>query len=280
MSYAHGWLLPQWLTLDATYQGRYELWRLALTQSTVSLLPPEPVPFLNPKDAGFERTLKMIEACIKALGGYGRGGITEVSFLARWLLYGLGHPYQGTPPVQPYSGSDITPKLAQTLDLELLMRCPSDYFGHILAQGKYGQKHSRFYPTLPSVAEAMAAMGHQVGGRSGQRMRAFDPCLGTGRLSLAASNYCRAMVGWERDKRLLESAIANFMLYAPDLALPIPKLGGDLIWGDALEQRGTSLISGAPLDSRWAKVPEVPTLVKATVNSPQEGETRDQLTLF
>ena len=50
MTYTHGWLLPELLRLDATYQGRYELWHQTKTQTNLTLntlARPEPIHFLN-----------------------------------------------------------------------------------------------------------------------------------------------------------------------------------------------------------------------------------------
>lgn len=283
MNHSHGWLLPELLRLDATYQGRYELWHGTKTQPHLTLntlARPEPVPFLKPGDAGFDKTLTMLKACFKAVGGESqKPGMREVSYLARWMLFSLGHPYQTQLPTMDcgHAGAKRT-RLENEFDLSQLIRFPSDYFGHLLALSQYGQRHTRFYPTLQPIAALMADLGHQVE-RSPTPMRIFDPCLGTGRLALEASNYARALVGWERDRPLLEVALANFMLYAPDFALPIPGLGGQLVWGDALERQGTVIVGHRAQPDPWPALAPPPKPTRTPKPHASDSNTT-QLTIF
>lgn len=286
MTHTHGWLLPELLWLDATYQGRYELWHCTKTQTNLTLetlARPEPIPFLKPGDAGFDKTLTMLKACFSAAGGDSqRPGMREVGYLARWILFSLGHPYQTRPPTMDNgpAGAKRT-RLEHEFDLSQLIRFPSDYFGHLLALSKYGQRHTSFYPTLQPVSALMAELGHQVD-QCSKPMRIFDPCLGTGRLALEASNYARALVGWERDRPLLEVALANFMLYAPDFALPIPALGGQLFWGDALERQGTVIIGHSGQPDPWPALAPPPKLSQSSrISKPHASDPNTtQLTIF
>ncbi|QQE67347.1 hypothetical protein GFS31_40600 (plasmid) [Leptolyngbya sp. BL0902] len=286
MTKTHGWLWPELLRLDSTYQGRYECWHQTKTQPHLTLdtlAPPEPIPFLKPGEAGFDRTLAMLNACCKALGGNRQTpGMQEVRYLAQWMLFSLGHPYQKQPPKLDCGIAGARRKrLENVFDLSLLIRFPSDYFGHLLARSRYGQKHTSFYPTLQPVAQLMTELGQQVNQRA-KPVRLFDPCLGTGRLALEASNQARALVGWERDRPLLEVALANFMLYAPDFALPIPGLGGQLVWGDALERQGTVIVGTSELPDPWPAL-EPPSNPRSSTKRPEihdSDSNQAQLRLF
>jgi hypothetical protein len=286
MTLSHGWLLPELLRLDSTYQGRYERWHQTKTHPHLTLdtlAPPEPIPFLKPGEAGFDKTLAMLNACFKAFGGNRQTpGMQEVRYLAQWMLFSLGHPYQKQLPRLDCGLAGVKRKrLDQVFDLSLLIRFPSDYFGHLLARSRYGQKHTSFYPTLQPVAKLMADLGHQVD-HDAKPVRLFDPCLGTGRLALEASNQARALVGWERDRPLLEIALANFMLYAPDFALPIPGLGGQLVWGDALERQGTVIVGHAAPPDPWPVLAPPPKPRKSTQKlEPHDSDPNPaQLRLF
>lgn len=286
MTQSHGWLLPELLRLDSTYQGRYELWHQTKTQPHLTLdtlSRPEPIPFLKPGDAGFDKTLAMLNACFKALGGdHQTPGMREVRYLAQWMLFSLGHPYQKQPPKLDYGIAGVKRKrLENVFDLSLLIRFPSDYFGHLLARSRYGQRHTSFYPTLQPVAALMAELGHQVD-HGAKPMRIFDLCLGTGRLALESSNQARALMGWERDRPLLEVALANFMLYAPDFALPIPGLGGQLVWGDALERQGTVIVGPSEPPEPWPALALPPKPSKSTQKlEPHDSDPNPaQLRLF
>jgi hypothetical protein len=229
----------------------------------------------------------MVEACLKAIAP-NTSFFRSLQYFSEWLLFGFGHPSQPEAPIEPMcSNKNAAQKLTVTLELEQLIRCPADYFGHLLATSSYGQNSSnRFYPTLQPVAGTMAAVAIAAATNHGNKppFHAFEPCLGTGRLALALSNHCRSLTGWERDAFLLKVATTNFMLYAPDFALPIPALGGDLICGDTLAGEGRSLITGC--DYHQSLMPPMPPMpIKPTMSvqpsaPPQEESSNEQLCLF
>ena len=279
-----GWVLPELIELDNQYQGRYEIWRHAL--ETGELLPIAPTTFLAPGDPGFDQTLRMVKRCLDCVES-SMAVYRTMTYVVEWLLFALGHPIQPDHPLVPFAGADRTPqKLLKTLDLSLLIRCPADYWGHLLATAKYGTEVS-FYPTLQTVARTMATTtiaATQSSGNSGP-YQGYDPCLGTGRLSLELSNHCHSLIGWERDQFLIKVATLNFVLYAPAFAYPIPALGGDLIRGNTLEGIGESVVRPW-LEYSTVPVPLLPAL-KPTVpakpaKKPKEPAHADetQLALF
>ncbi|MEX0268990.1 hypothetical protein AB3R30_07600 [Leptolyngbyaceae cyanobacterium UHCC 1019] len=242
-----GWLIPDLITLDDEYQGRYTLWRNTLETGNATANIPQTT-FLSIGDAGFDKGLAMLTTCLDAIPPNGLSASHTLPYLIDWLLFALGHPSTPQCPSEPHGCPGASDRLLKTFELELLLRCPADYFGHLLAVQGYGQSKrssTRFYPTFPRVARAMATASVATAIYRSQQQPPFhavDPCIGTGRLCLELSNTCRSLTGWERDPFLLATATVNFLLYAPDFALPIPQLGGDLIVGDALSGLGRSFL--------------------------------------
>ena len=287
-----GWMLPQLIELDNQYQGRYEIWRRALEIG--GLLPIPPTTFLAPGDPGFDQTLRMVKRCLDCVDS-SASVYRTITYVMEWLLFSLGHPSQPEHPLVPFAGADRTPqKLLKTLDLSLLIRCPADYWGHLLATAKYGTDVS-FYPTLQTVARTMAttaiaatrwrSLPERESSGKLTPYQGYDPCLGTGRLSLELSNYCHSLIGWERDQFLIKVATLNFVLYAPAFAYPVPALGGDLIRGNTLEGIGYSVVR-PKLEYSTVPVPPLPAL-KPTVQAKSAQKPKEsahanetQLALF
>ncbi|MBD2334316.1 MULTISPECIES: hypothetical protein [unclassified Desertifilum] len=265
----HGWLLPHLIELDATYSGRYQIWKHTLVTGEINRT--TNVQFLNPGTPEFIQTLAMLDECCRAISSYG-DKVRSLLYLSEWILFSLGYPVQLE---LPKLEKNIPSRLAKLFDLEQLLDYPADYFGHLLATEHYG-KCNNFYPTLPTVANTMAEMAVRTATSTGKKapFRAFEPCLGTGRLALALSSDIRCLIGWECDSLLLKLATTNFMLFAPDLAMPLPQLGGDLILGNSLSGIGRSVWSGkeykTPLNSPKPVNPP----------PPQEDVQPRQLSLF
>lgn len=247
----HGWLLPHLIELDAKCLGRYEIWKHALLTGEVT--PTSTIEFLNPGTPGFIQTQTMLNECCRAISSYG-DKVRSLLYLSDWILFALGYPVQSELPELPEFSKNVPSRLAKIFDLEQLIHNPADYFGYLLATAQYG-KSNNFYPTLQSVANTMAEIAVCTATSTGKKapFRAFEPCLGTGRLALALSSDIRCLIGWEYDRLLLNLATTNFMLYAPDLAMPLPQFGGDLILGNGLSGIGRSIWSGkkynTPLNS-------------------------------
>jgi hypothetical protein len=84
-------------------------------------------------------------------------------------------------------------RLYQYFNLAWLMAYPWNYFGAILAENRHGQ-HLGFYPTPMCVVNMMARMTfgdpEKYKNQPDNRLRSVnEPCVGTGRMLLYASNY-------------------------------------------------------------------------------------------
>ena len=72
------------------------------------------------------------------------------------------------------------------------------------------------------VARMMAAM--TVGGEDARTKSVCDPCVGTGRLLLAASNHSYRLYGCDLNPTVIKATLVNGYLYAPWLVRPFPFL--------------------------------------------------------
>ncbi|TVP62957.1 MAG: hypothetical protein EA343_09610 [Nodularia sp. (in: Bacteria)] len=234
----HGWLLPELLKLDDEYQGRWEQWRW--TMETGEL--PTEIPQTEFLDLGNPQALQMLKSCLQAIPQSGASSASFlISYFTDWLLYALGHPSIATNPPEPEGCNGAKNRLQKELELKLLITCPFDYLGHLLATEGYGQSRAKFYPTPTWTARAMA-VATVCSSTTPPPLHIYEPAMGTGRLALEMSNYAISLTGWEWDLLLVKIASFNFMLYAPYFALPISSLGGDLVIGNTLTGKGVSFI--------------------------------------
>ncbi|MEA5621465.1 hypothetical protein [Nostoc sp. UHCC 0251] len=237
-TFEHGWLLSKLLKLDDEYQGRWEQWRW--TMETGEL--PKEIPQTEFLDLGHPQVLQMLSSCLQSIPKGGCGSHSRfIPYFTDWLLYALGHPSIAKLPHEPEGCNGASNRLIQELELKLLISCPFDYFGHLLAANRYGQSRAKFYPTPTWTARTMAIAAVDSSAAIAP-FHIYEPALGTGRLALEMSNYAISLTGWECDLLLIKIASLNFMLYAPYLALLIPSLGGDLVIGDTLTGKGISFI--------------------------------------
>jgi hypothetical protein len=66
----------------------------------------------------------------------------------------------------------------------------------------------------------------------------------------------------------MQCAAVNFLLYAPDFALPLPHLAGDLVLGDCLSGKGISFVRATPVHLALSRLP-TPTLAIAPLVKPK-----------
>lgn len=187
----------------------------------------------------------MLTAALDAIPQHGGGwmgwsGPEHFRFFLHWLLHGLGHAGHPEPPSESGHCTGAGARLERVFDLPLWQRNPYDYFGELLAQNAYGKRQG-FFPTPHHIAEFMAQMtlgssgtanGNADGGdaerASGDtRLQTVcDPCVGTGRLLLHASNFSLRLYGMDIDPLLCLATLVNGFLFAPWLVRPLPFLDG------------------------------------------------------
>jgi hypothetical protein len=140
-----------------------------------------------------------------------------------WLLFGLGHKGQTQSPEEKDEYRGACGRLYQVFNLETLLAYPHDYFGDILAENHHG-RHLGFFPTPMELCELMARMN--IGEDDARTKSVCDPCVGTGRMLLAASNYSYRLFGSDINPTVIKATLINGFLYAPWLVRPFAFLDG------------------------------------------------------
>jgi hypothetical protein len=101
-----------------------------------------------------------------------------------------------------------------------LQAAHADIFGLLFTErvgsGKYNP--NAFFPTPQTVSNMMAAMVME--GSTDKMSSVLDPCVGTGRMLLAASNYSVQLFGCDIDRMCVLACSLNAALFMPWMLVP------------------------------------------------------------
>ena len=231
----HGWLIPALTKLEGKLWQRWDYW--FRTQRAGRLLdePIPDIPFGYSSQSRHERKARQHwEDCLDLVPNCGRGGWKGwgswqyVDYLFDWLLFGFGYSGQKQLPPEPHDCKGASMRLYQRFNLAIPLTYPHDYWGDLLAENRFGRS-SGFYPTPMSLVRMLVQMtlNLKAGEDCQKDYRAksvLDPCLGTGRMLLVASNYSLCLYGQDINATVLKASIINGYLYAPWLIKPFPFL--------------------------------------------------------
>jgi len=221
---AHGWLLPYLLATDDFTWKRWTHWyELVLARRVIG----EAIPQIEWGTHANPAARKMLEDSLNAITLHGRwqgwSSWSYFIYLMDRLLYAFGHPGHCEEPKEPAGAEGASSRLFQVFNLETLLAYPYDFFGDILAENQHGRR-SGFFTTPMPVVEAMVRITFLD---DEARMKTVcDPCVGTGRMLLAASNYSYRLYGADIDGTVIKATLVNGYLYAPWLVKPFPFLDG------------------------------------------------------
>lgn len=221
---SHGWMLPYLIAADDFTWKRWGHW-YDLMQAGEIL--GDAIPQIQWCSHGHPAARKMVENaldCITRHGGWkGWSSWSYFNYLMEWLLFAFGHPGHNEEPQEPSGAEGASHRLYQVFNLETLLAYPYDFLGDILAENQHG-RHAGFFPTPMSVVEAMVRM--TIADEDARTKTVCDPCVGTGRMLLVASNYSYRLYGADIDGTVIKSTLVNGYLYAPWLVKPFPFLDG------------------------------------------------------
>jgi hypothetical protein len=214
-----GWLLPYVIQLHALIPAVADRWGYHLRTLEAGKLLDEPVPQITfgPPDNKVFRLLHDWSRLI----GYDCGGWSDFRTLVDWLCWGLARSNE-----QPRLSEPVSEKLYRQVNLVPLLERPFDYLGeHVAASKARGWNPTGFYPTPHNVVELMVRMtmpNTKEEGRDPRTLSAADPCVGSGRMLLHASNFSLALHGQDIDPLAIAMCKVNGALYAPWMAFPLP----------------------------------------------------------
>jgi hypothetical protein len=126
----------------------------------------------------------------------------------------------------PRLADGVNEKLYRQVNLQPLLEKPYDYLGAHVAEGKSrGWNPTGFYPTPHNVVEMMVRMVmHDTAkdGRDPRLVTVCDPCVGSGRMLLHASNQSLCLFGQDIDPLAVAMCKVNGALYVPWISFPLP----------------------------------------------------------
>jgi type I restriction-modification system DNA methylase subunit len=127
---------------------------------------------------------------------------------------------------EPCLSDEVNEKFYRAVDLRPLLETPHDYLGDYVSQGKAnGWNPTGFHPTPHPVVELMARLNlHEVQqeGRDLGAAKVCEPCAGSGRTLLHASNLTLHLSGQEIDPLAVATCKISGALYAPWLSFSQP----------------------------------------------------------
>ena len=215
-----GFLLPYVIQLHSIHPEIPNRWEYHFHTIECGLLH-DPIPQLSFCHFPDHATLRQIERWIRLIEETSSGGSSFHS-LIEWMAWAFGVSDN-----QPTLDDSLQQKLYRMVNVEPWFCHPYDYFGDILAeQRSRGWNTTGFFPTPHAVCEMMTQMmvnGAETSNGHDPRTRSImDPCCGTGRMLLHASNYSLNLHGMDIDPLVLTITKINGALYCPWLPFPFP----------------------------------------------------------
>lgn len=217
-----GWMLDYILTADELFWGRWEYWaKLKMS----ARLPPDPIPRIEFWDAPHTRVWKMLEKSLNAISNTGEwmswSSYIYFDYFLDWCLWGMGCPIQKECPKEPRGCEGASDRLYQIFNCAAMILYPYDYFGAILSECAHG-RHNGFFPTPHHLIKFMVKM--TFGDGDNRLKSVHEPCMGTGRMLMEASNYSLCLSGMDKDLTVYKATLVNGYLYAPWLVCPFAQI--------------------------------------------------------
>lgn len=208
------------LIADMITTHRWEYWMDLIYTKDLS----KDIPYIDFIDESSEKghdVKTMLKNCIEV--NYCGGAGNFISFV-RYLLYSLK-------PINHFEGNSIEEKESnaamlingisdeilqhfyENFSLESLLLYPSDYLGD-LAAIYLGDNGSAYFPTPMVIAKFM----HEVTVSDSKNTKfetVMDPCTGSSRMLLCASNNYLRLYGCDINQNIVEVSLVNGYLYVP-----------------------------------------------------------------
>lgn len=211
-----GWLVPYIQLSEDAHSGIASRYGYLLRTLESGHLLDEPLPqvkFVGEGSPEAKPGMKMLADMIKIVEtrtGYSRS-IEEV---CRFLGWGLKVCDE-----KPNLSDDALEALYRLFDVSKWLLAPTDYIGQHMAEVSYGRAGG-FFPTPMNVCEMMTRMNFL--GMAGDRriLTVNDPCVGTGRFLMTASNYSMRLSGNDINWLCVLATKINLALFAPWSRVP------------------------------------------------------------
>jgi hypothetical protein len=213
-----GWLVPyiQLAEVHPLVSPRYDYLLRTLDAGCLLDEPLPQIEFCGEFELAVQPGLKMLNKCLDEVE-YKSGSWNGMREFCEWIAFAVGVAHEPS-----RLDENVQEFLYRNFNLEPLLLNPSDYLGQMLCETNYG-KRSGFYPTPIHVVEMMCRMtmsDFSAGGEDLRDKTVMDPCVGTGRMLLIASNYSMRLFGQDIDYLCCLITKINLALYAPWSYIP------------------------------------------------------------
>lgn len=213
-----GWLLWYVQRVEMHVNGENSRWAYMLEIHETGRLPDRAIPRVEFGEP--DRTVFADLERWSSTVGYDCGGWSDFRDLLAWLEWGLALSKEKPTLYR----KDADEQLYRGVDLGRLLLAPYDYFGAFVSERKArGWNPTAFFPTPHNVCECMVRMLFCHEERDTRTLTVNEPCLGTGRMLLHASNFSLRLSGQDVDPMVLSAARINGALYAPWMSYGLPK---------------------------------------------------------
>jgi len=165
-------------------------------------IPPEPLPQINFVDDSDGRAKKLVLSLLNVS--------VSLDDLLNYLLHKFGH-----------TGYEQKPKVNVMFPLERALGFERDLFGDVYSEvmGNGLRSGTGFFPTPQNVCNMIVEMTMP---RCQLINSVNDPCVGSGRMLLSASNKSLFLSGNDVNPTCVKMTLVNGYLFAPWIALPPP----------------------------------------------------------
>ena len=215
----HGWLLPILLEVESHCWGRWDHWMQTMEAGKALDEPIPQIAFHSDPSPVRKMHEKALDSIVRHGGWQGWDSWRIFDYYLDWLLYGFGDQRQPELPEEPSPGAFS--RLWQVFCLEAMIAWPCDAFGDLMAENRYG-RGAGFFPTPEPVVEMMVRM--TMGDGDCRLKTVMDPCVGTGRMILHASNHSYRLYAQDINATVIKACIVNGYCFAPWLVRPFPFL--------------------------------------------------------
>lgn len=210
-----GWLMYYRLLCEDAlpHPKRWDYWARTMMAGKILDEPIPQVGFIpvTERSKGYKHFDKLVE--LVEMKGRGWSSFGD---LLRWMLYGFALSND-----LPNFETQLHEQLYRELGLQHFLLEPADYIGAWIAERHgNGWNPNAFFPTPDNVVEMMVRM--QMSGAE-KTATVCDPCCGSGRMLLHASNYSLRLYGQDVDQTLCNVTRINGALYCPWLVKPFPE---------------------------------------------------------
>lgn len=214
-----GWLLPYVILMHELCPAVADRWGYLLRTLEAGKLLDEPIPAIT-FGLPDSKVFALLQQWCRLIGR-DCGGWDDFRRLIDWLCWGLALSSD-----EPRLSDAVNEELYRQVNVGRLLEHPYDYLGEYVAAHKArGWNPTGFYPTPHNVVECMVRLllhDTDKEGRDPRTLRVADPCVGSGRMLLHASNVSMSLWGQDIDLLAVAMCKINGALYAPWLSFPLP----------------------------------------------------------